>query len=188
MRSKTALGTKRLLGAATLLLAACSEGGGYRELGEPITLDDGLPLPAPVTRENARLVVRRCLQAHRQSSSTPEADTSYAFSESGFVQLIHARTLDRSEERVSRIYVAFAAIRSVKAESMFNVTRLRTEYRVVLEGTFRRWEAPVRAFRTLPELGQEPAKAEVPSLILTFDEAPTAKRLSEALSLLATRP
>lgn len=169
------------------LFAACSGGGIYRDLADPIALDDYEAVPAQVTRENARLVVRRCLQAHRRSSATPESECGYAFREAGFVQLCHFRPLDREQERASRTYIDYRALSDAKAEPRYNFNRLKEEFRVTLRGTFRKWESHVRAFRVQPDLDSEEDAVAVGCLVLSFDDPAAANRLVQAVNVLASR-
>lgn len=177
----------RSLVATLLFLSACSGSGGYRELSDPVTVDDFEPLPAAITKGNARLVIRRCLQIHRRSSATLDSEFGYAFGEGGFVQLYHLRTLDRADERTARVYVGYAAIASVGAEPHYNLMRLREEFRVTLKGAFRKWESHVRSFQAEPDLGAEVGKLDVDSLILTLDDAVVSNRLVQALAILSAR-
>src|SRR5258706_16060306 len=50
--------------------ASCRGESIYRDLAEPLALEDYLLLPSEVTSDNALLAVRRSLQAHRRSIST----------------------------------------------------------------------------------------------------------------------
>ncbi len=180
------LSRHRLLGTACLLLAGCAGGGGYKDLSDPLTVEDHEPIPDRVTKENARIVARRCLQAHRRSSATLDSEYAYAFGEGGFVQLHHFRTLDRSEERAERVYVPCGAIASVGAEPFFNLSRLREDFRVTLRGTFKKWGGRVRTFREFPELGTESRTVAVESLVLILDDAVVTSRLVQALTVLSS--
>lgn len=168
-------------------LGSCSGGALYRDFAEPLTVDDFEPLPTQVTKDNARLVVRKCLQAHRRTSATPDSEYGYAFLEGGFVQLYHVRSLDREEERTARIYMDYGTLEAAVAEPHYNLTRLRDEFRVTLQGMFRKWESHVRSFRAQPNLGAEPSTVPMASLVLVLDDPVVAKRLTEALAILSAR-
>jgi hypothetical protein len=178
---------KASLPAFLLLFVSCSTTRSPGDWGEPITIEDLQPLPSDVTNENARLIVRRALQAHRHWNDYPDEAYGYVFRESGFVQIYHRTPVDRSLERVSRTYVDYASIRSAQAEPYFDFQRLKERYRVTLSGTFRRWEAPVVPSRPEPELGREPSLQPVDSLSLALEDPVMAKRLSDALLLLSAR-
>jgi hypothetical protein len=169
------------------LLVSCSTTGSRGGLAEPITIDDLQPLPDEVTNQNARLVIRRALQAHRHGNDYPDEEYGYIFRESGFVQIYHRTPLDRAEERVSRTFVEYASVRSARGEPYFDFQRLKERYRVTLSGTFRRWEAPVIPSRPQPELGSEPSLHPVESLSLALEDPVMAKKLSDALLLLSAR-
>lgn len=177
----------RILVGLCLCLEACSGGSIYRDLSEPVTVDDYEPLPGQVTKQNARLVVRKCLQGHRRSSATLDVEYGYAFRDAGFVQLYHVRTIDREEEHTSRTYVNFDALSGASVEPFYNLMRLRQEFRVVLSGRFRKWESAVRSFRPQPGLDAEPSAVELNSLVLMLDDPVAAKRLTEALTVLSSR-
>ena len=176
---------KRRLGLLLpLALGSCIGTPLYRDLSAPLTVEDFEPIPAPVTPENAMLVVRRCLQIHRRSASTAEEEWGYAFVPSGFVQLFHARPPEREEERAARIYVEYRDIQEVQAEPHYSLIRLREEFHVTLRGKFRRWDEHLRTFRAQPDLGAEASTAPAPWVRIVFDDAVAAHRLREALQLL----
>jgi hypothetical protein len=177
----------RILVGLCHCLEACSGGVIYRDLAEPVTVDDYEPLPSQVTKQNARLVVRKCLQGHRRSSATLDAEYGYAFRDAGFVQLYHFRTLDREQERISRSYVDFGALSGASVEPSYNLMRLKQEFRVVLCGRFRKWESAIRSFLPQPDLDIEPSAVELNSLILMLDDPVVAKRLTEALTVFSSR-
>ena len=182
------MGSRVLILMGTVLsLGACSGGTIYRDLSEPVTVEDFQPLPDKVTRENARLVIRRCLQAHRRSSATPDEEFGYAFRDAGFVQLQHVRTPNLEEEHTARTYVDYGALSGMSVEPFFSLMRLRQEFRVVLIGKFRRWESPVRSFRPQPDLDAEASPVGVNSLILDLNDPVEASRLTEALTLVSAR-
>ena len=165
--------------------ASCRGPSVYRDLSEPLALEDYVALPTEVTPDSAALAVRRSLQAHRRSISTPDEQTSYAFRQNGFVQLRHARPSDRENERGERTYVDYRSISSVRVDSFFDAQFLRDRFRLILEGEFRRWESPIRAFQPQPDLGAELETRVIHSMTLVLDDATIAQLLSRALLLLS---
>jgi hypothetical protein len=169
------------------VLTSCSTERPYRDLADPVTLEDLLPLPSQVTMENARRVVRSGLQMHRRANDFPDGQFGYVFREEGFVQIHHQTPQDRAEERVMRTFVDFRSISSVTAEPYFDFQRIRERYRVTLKGSFRSWGAPVLASRAQPEIGQEPTSSLVKTVGLALDDPTAARQLSIALVLLSGR-
>ena len=169
------------------LLVCCQAARSGGDPAEPVTIEDLQPLPAELTTANARLIVRRVLQAHRRSNDHPDEGYGYVFRDSGFVQIHRLTPLDRAEGRVSRTFVDYASVRSAQAEPYFDFRRLRERYRVLLGGPFRRWEAHALPSIPEPELGREPFSREVPSLSLALDDPVMAQQLCDALLLLTTR-
>ncbi|HVR85609.1 MAG TPA: hypothetical protein VMU54_14930 [Planctomycetota bacterium] len=180
---------KRLLRAlAWICLAATASCRGesvYRDLAEPIVMEDYLPLSAEVTPDNAALAVRRSLQAHRRSISTPDEQTGYSFRPDGFVQLYHAHPTDRENERGVRTYVAYRSISSVRVDAFFDAQFLKDRFRLILEGDFRRWESHIRVFQPQPDLGAELETQGIKTLTLVLDDATLAQLLYRALLLLS---
>jgi hypothetical protein len=170
--------------ALGVLLASCTGASLYRDFSEPLTVEDFEPLPNHVTPENARAVVRRCLQAHRQSAATPDTEWGYAFRPEGFVQLCHERPENREEERAIRTYVDYHALQVSPAVPQYNLRMLKEEFAVTLRGPMRRWQTHVRAFEEQPNLGAESATMPVHALTLVLDDPVAAHRLSDALQLL----
>jgi hypothetical protein len=169
------------------LLSSCAEEAPYRDLAEPLSVEDLQPFPAEVTRENARSVVRRGLQAHRRSNNLPDEQYGYSFGEAGFVQLYHFNPTDRVEERAGRTYVDFSRVRSVTTEEYFDFKRLGERFRITLRGSFSKWDSPVRVGQRQPDLGREPSKRECDALLLVLDDPAVAKKLADALILLSGR-
>lgn len=167
-----------------LALASCMAPA-WRDLSDPVSVDDRAALPAAVTPENARGVVRRCLQRHRDSATNAHHRYGYAFREGGFVQLYSLAGVDRGRELHVRTFVDFAAVDSATSETFVDNTRLRRSFRVILRGTFRRWDARPTPYVTQPEIGSEPGTSAIDSLELVLDEGVAALRLVEALTLLS---
>ena len=157
----------------------------YRDLSEPLSMEDYLPPPSEVAPDTASLAVRRSLQEHRRSISTPDEQTGYAFRPDGFVQLYHAHPTDRENERGMRTYVDYRSISSIRLEPFFDTQFLKDRFRMILEGDFRRWESHIRAFQSQPDLGAEPETRPVKTLTLVLDDAATAQLLCRALLLLS---
>jgi len=178
----------RILGlVAVSLLGSCSAAGSRVDPSEPVTIEDLQPLPPEVTRGNARLIVRKGLQAHRRWNALPDEQVGYLFRDVGFVQLRHETPLDRAQERISRTFVDYASISSVIGETYFDLQFVKERFRITLKGSFHRWEGPLRPFRALPEVGSEPWTVEQESLSLSLDDAVVTKRLMDALTLLSGR-
>lgn len=173
-----------LFSALGLLPASCTGASSYRDFSEPLTVEDYEPLPSHVTPENARWIVRRCLQGHRQSASTPDTEWGYVFRVEGFIQLCHEHPENREEEQVIRTYVDYHALQAFPAVPQYNLRRLKQEFLVTLRGRFKRWQAHVRTYQEQPSLGGEASTVAVPSLTLVLDDPVAAHRLSEALQLL----
>ena len=169
------------------LLVCCQTTRSERDLAEPVSIEDLQPLPAELTAANARLVVRRVLQAHRRSNDYPDEGYGYLFRDVGFVQIHHRTPPDRAEGRVSRTFVDYASVRSAQAEPYFDFQRLKERYRVTLSGAFQKWESRSLPSRPEPELGSEPVLREVESLSLVLDDPVMAKQLCDALLLLSAR-
>jgi hypothetical protein len=174
------------LGALSFL-ASCAGEGPYRNLAEPISVEDLQPFPAEVTKGNARSVIRRGLQAHRRSNNFPDEEYGYSFGEAGFVQFYHFNPTDRVEERARRTFVDYALIRSVTTEEYFDFKRLGGRFRIALRGSFTKWESPVRVGQRQPDLGREPSKRECDVLELVLDDPAVTKKLGDALILLSGR-
>jgi hypothetical protein len=168
-------------------LASCAGEGPYRNLAEPISVEDLQPFPPEVTKENARAVVRRGLQAHRRANNFPDEEYGYWFGKAGFVQFYHFNPTDRVEERACRTFVDFTSIRSVTTEEYFDFKRLGERFRISLRGSFTKWEAPVRVGQRQPDLGREPSKRDCDVLDLVLDDPAVAKKLADALVLLSDR-
>lgn len=176
---------RAFLSTLFIAMASCKGESIYRDLAEPLDMEDYLVLPSEVTSDNASLAVRRSLQAHRRSISTPDEQTGYAFRPHGFVQLYHAHSVDREDERGVRTYVDFNAISSIRVEPFFDVQFLKDRFRLILEGDFPRWESHIRAFGSQPDLGAELDTRTVKSVTLVLDDATIAQLLSQALLLLS---
>jgi hypothetical protein len=170
---------------ALLALASCAAPGARRELAEPITVEDLQALPSEVNAENARAVARQCLQTHRRSATNVHERYGYAFRERGFVQLA---SFQQSPERVSRVYVDFAAVQAARSEVFVDTALFRHRVRVELSGPFRRWESVVSPFRAQPDLDAEPATHPIDGLVIVFDNADAATQLIKALQLLSGKP
>jgi hypothetical protein len=168
-------------------LAACASPRADRDAGEPVTVEDLEALPAAVTPENARQVVRQCLQRHRRAASGVHRRYGYRFSDAGFVQFRYEPQTGSGEPaRVERVYVDFAAVASAGSETFVDVHAFRETVRVALRGRFRSWSGRVTPFRPSPEPGAEPETRARDTLELDFpaSDAAAAKRLVEALNLL----
>jgi hypothetical protein len=180
------------LAAAVLgLAAACASPVAHLDAGDPVTIEDLADLPAAVTPENARQVVRQCLQRHRRAASDVHRRYAYAFREGGFVQILHRTARDRGEkDRVSRLAVDFACIDAVERRTDFDWMMIRDEVRVTLRGRFRSWSSLVTPYRDPPPIGREPTTHDANTLVLTYppSEAGTARRLVEALRILQPHP
>lgn len=175
----------RVTGLAAL--AACAAPAGARDAGDPVTVEDLMPLPASVTAENARAVVRQCLQRHRRAATDVHRRVGYAFLPEGFVQLAHEPATDRGEPaRSSRVRVEYAAVASADTAAFTDLMAFRDRVRVVLRGRFRAWEGVVTPYRPPPPIGEEPFYRDREILELDFpaSEAEAAKRLVEALRAL----
>lgn len=175
-------GPIRVIVAAAL--AGCS-GPGWRDLSEPPTPDDLTSLPAKVTSENARAVVRKALQRHAGAESNALRSVGYAFRRHGFVQLRTERQADDRRDRHARTYVNYGSLEAPASEVVVDTALLRRRVRVVLTGGLRRWETWVVPTEPAPPLGSEPSRTPVDRLLLDFDDADAASRLVEALRLLS---
>lgn len=170
--------------ALFLLLGACTVPGARRDLSQAVQPADLEPLPEKVTAENARDVVRQCLQLHRRTDSSVYVRYGYAFRDRGFVQLIEERS---EPERVIRVYVDYASVASTASQVFFDTSKLRERIEVTLRGAFRRWEARINPYRAQPDLDAEPATHPQESIVLLFDDASAARKLSEALKALSRK-
>lgn len=169
------------------VLTSCAAPAGSREGGDPVTLEDLGPLPAAVTPENARQVVRQALQRHRRAATDAHRRVGYVFRPEGFVQLRFLPATDRGEPaRAARVRVDYAAVVSIDVSMIPDFSAFREIVRVTLGGVFRKWEGILTPHRPAPPLGEEPFWREVESLDLDFpaSEAETARRLREALQVL----
>jgi len=169
------------------VLAACAAPAGRHDAGDPVTIDDLAPLPPAVNRENARPVVRQCLQRHRRAATDVHRRFAYVFRPEGFVQLLYRPATDGSEPaRSGRVFVDYASVSSAAVEVFTDLSALREVVRVTLRGRFREWEGFVTPWRPSPPLGQEPFLRERNTLELDFpsSEAEAARRLAEALRVL----
>ena len=170
-------------------LAACAATAPYRDPGDPVTVDDLAALPAGVAPENARRVVRQCLQRHRRAATDVHRRFSYGFREEGFVQFLHQPADDRGNPaRASRVFVDYALVDAASCEIFPDLHAFRETVRVTLRGRLRAWEGRTSPYRPPPDPGAEPWTREREVLELDFpaSEADAARRLVEAI--LALRP
>jgi hypothetical protein len=184
------LSATRLSAAALGLIVGCASPAPHRDGGEPVTIEDLAALPAAVTPENARPVVRQCLLRHRRNASDIHRRFAYDFRDEGFVQLYHAPATDRGDPaRAERVFVDYAAVDSADCGTFTDLHAFRETVRVTLRGRFRSWAGWVTPLRPPPAPGMEPETRERESLDLDFSasEADVAKRLVEALRLLRKR-
>ncbi len=168
-------------------LSACAAPAGARDWSDPVTVEDLMPLPASVTPENARQVVRQCLQRHRRAATDVHRRVGYAFRAEGFVQLRFLPATDRGEPaRASRVLVDYAAVASAETGIVTDLPAFRDIVRVTLRGRFREWEGMVTPYRPAPGIGEEPSLRDRETLELDYpaSEAEAAKRLVEALRAL----
>jgi hypothetical protein len=172
--------------ALLLLLVSCAERGSRRDGSEPVTAADLQPLPAEVTPENARDVLRRALQQHRVEASSHHRRYGYAFRSGGFVQMV-SDTSDRGREKVARTYVDFSALESADIDARIDTARFGKRFVLMLRGTFRRWEAWVTPYRSQPEIGSEPETAASRDLEILFEEEEIPAALVRALEILSSK-
>lgn len=165
-------------------LAGCA-GPGWRDVSEPATPEDLASLPAKVTADNARDVVRKALQRHAGAESNALRSVGYAFRRHGFVQLRTERPGDGRRDRHVRTYVDYGSLAAPTSEVVLDTALMRRRVRVVVKGDLRRWETSVVPTEPAPPLGAEPSRAPVEALALDFDDADAAVRLVEALRLLS---
>jgi hypothetical protein len=171
------------------VLSACAAPAGARDLGDPVTVEDLMPLPSSVTAENARTVVRQCLQRHRRAATDVHRRVGYAFRPAGFTQLAHQPATDRGEPaRSSRVFVEYAAVASADSRVFTDLMAFRDVVQVMLRGRFQEWDGVVTPYRPPPAAGEEPFLRDRETLELDFpaSEAEAAKRLVEALRTLKT--
>lgn len=179
------LRTLRVTGLA--VLASCAAPAGVREAGDPITLEDLGPLPAAVTPENARQVIRQCLQRHRRAATDAYRRVGYVFRPEGFVQLRFLPPAGGGEPaRAARVEVDYTFVESVGRTIFTDLSTFRDVVRVTVRGRFRRWEGIVTPYRPSPAVGEEPFWREVGTLEVDFpaSEAEAACLLVEALRVL----
>lgn len=119
--------------AVLLLLAGCSAPAPRPET-EPIRPEDLAALPAPITRENARDVVRKCLQRHASDASTTHRRYGYVYRADGFDQVLFEAFTDGRRDRVSRTAIAYAGVREAAASTRVDPTRLRRVTDVRVDG------------------------------------------------------
>jgi hypothetical protein len=181
-------GKHRALRVALVLALASCAAPAWRDLSDPVTVEDLTALPAEVTPGNARSVARKCLQRHAVSASDVHRRTAYAFRERGFVQLLTLNAMDGGRRtRHERTCVDFADLESASSEIRLDPTLLRRRIELTLRGRFRRWETPVTPYTPQPELGAEPSPREETSFLLILDDPDAGARLEAALRLLAQR-
>lgn len=174
----------RALRVAPLVWALSCSAPRARDLAEPATAEDLLPLPGAVTDGNAHRAVRQALQRHARSASDVHHRYGYAFREGGFVQLYEYNAIDRGRPFSARVYVDYAQVSSAAVRVFFDTALLRDRVEVTLRGRLRRWQQPLSPFNPVPELDQEPSTAELGELVLVFDDPPAADALAQALRLL----
>lgn len=143
----------RALRVALLILAGCAAPPPKPET-EPIRPEDLAALPA-VTKENARDVVRKCLQRHAASASDVHRRYGYRFFPDGFERVLAETFTDGRRDRWSSVRIAYAALGGVTTSTRVDPTRLRRVTDVVAGA----WT-------------------------ITFDDVDTALALARALELL----
>lgn len=169
------------------VLASCAGPAGRLETGDPVTVEDLGPLPAAVTPENARRVVRQALQRHRWAATDAHRRVGYVFRPEGFVQVRFMPATDRGEPaRAARVQVDYAAVDSAVRSVFTDLSAFRDVVRVTLRGRFREWGGIVTPYRPAPPVGEEPSRREVETLEVDFpaSEAEAARLLVEALRVL----
>lgn len=145
----------RPLRVTLLLLAGCAAPPS-RPATEPVLPQDLAALPAPVTRENAADVVRKCLQRHAAGASDVHRRWGYVFRADGVEQVLVESFSDGRRDRVSSARITYAGLGPVATSTRIDPTRLRR----IVEVTAGGWTVP-------------------------FDDADTALALARALELLA---
>ena len=114
----------RALRVALLVLAGCSAPRSSIET-EPIRPEDLAALPAEVTRENARDVVRKCLQRHAAAASDVHRRYGYRFDAAGFDRVLRETFSDGRRDRESLLRVDYAGLGPVRTSTRVDPTRLR---------------------------------------------------------------
>jgi hypothetical protein len=114
----------RTIRVALLLITAGCAAPAARPETEPILPEDLAALPA-VTKENARDVVRRCLQRHAAAASDVHRRYGYRFRPDGFERVLFETFSDGRRDRWSSLRLLYADLGPVTAATRVDPTRLR---------------------------------------------------------------
>jgi len=114
----------RAIRVALLALAGCAAPAPRPET-EPLLPQDLAALPAPVTRENAAEVVRKCLQRHAAAASDVHRRWGYRFHPDGFEQVLVETFSDGRRDRWSSLRISYAGLGAASASTRVDPTRLR---------------------------------------------------------------
>lgn len=112
------------LRVALLALAGCAAPP-PRPSPEPIRAEDLAALPAPITRENAADVVRKCLQRHAAEATTSQRRVGYRFHAEGIERIVFETFSDGRRDRWTSRRAAWAELKPLGTETRIDPTRLR---------------------------------------------------------------
>lgn len=119
----------RTIRVALLCLAGCAAPAPRPET-EPILPEDLAALPA-VTKENARDVVRKCLQRHAAAASDVHRRYGYRFRPDGFERVLSESFSDGRRDRWSVLRIVYAELGPLTTSTRVDPTRLRRVTEVV---------------------------------------------------------
>ncbi|HEX7896379.1 MAG TPA: hypothetical protein VF950_01270 [Planctomycetota bacterium] len=122
----------RTIRVALLIFAGCAAPAPRPET-EPILPEDLAALPA-VTKDNARDVVRKCLQRHAAQASDVHRRYGYRFHADGFERVLTETFSDGRRDRGSTLRISYAGLGAVATSTRVDPTRLRRVTEVVANG------------------------------------------------------